>query len=184
MKSLRGQLLVASPHLPDPNFERTVVLMVQHNEQGALGLVLNRPSDNRLRDVWEEVTDEACEADQPILMGGPVPGPLMAVHTRMNCSEEEIQPGIYFATQRENMERLVRENAQPFHVFSGYAGWGEGQLEGELEAGGWLTCDAEYDFVFPPSGEDVWKKAVNQIGNDILTSSLNISGVPEDPSLN
>jgi putative transcriptional regulator len=184
MKSLRGHLLVASPHLPDPNFEHTVVLMVQHNDQGALGLVLNRPSDNRLRDVWEEVTNEPCDADQSILVGGPVPGPLMAIHTRMNCSEEEIQPGIYFATQRDNMERLVRENAQPFLVFSGYSGWGEGQLEAELKAGGWLTCPAEYDFVFPPIGDDVWKKVVNQIGSDILSSSLNIDRVPEDPSLN
>lgn len=184
MKSLQGQLLIASPHLPDPNFERTVVIMVQHTPQGALGLVLNRPSDNRLRDIWKEVTDEPCEADQPVYFGGPVPGPLMAIHTRKSCVEEEVRKGIYFATQREHLEELVRVNAQPFHVFSGYAGWGEGQLEGEMEAGGWLTCPAARDLVFPPPGEDIWKKAVQQIGAEILRSSLDIDQVPDDPSLN
>jgi putative transcriptional regulator len=184
MKSLRGSLLVASPHLPDPNFARSIVLMIQHGEQGAFGLVLNRPSDNRLQEVWSQVTDEPCPADTLIYLGGPVPGPLMSLHTKRSCSEEEIRPGIYFATQRENVLQLVRENAQPFRVFSGYAGWGEGQLEGELEVGGWLTCDATHRFVFPAPGEDVWKQAVHKIGDEILRSSLHIDDVPDDPSLN
>jgi putative transcriptional regulator len=184
MKSLQGQLLIASPHLPDPNFEHTVVLMIQHNQQGALGLVLNRPSDSRLREIWEQVTDQPCPADQPIYVGGPVPGPLMAIHTRKSCVEEEVRRGIYFATQREHLEELVRENAQPFHVFSGYSGWGEGQLENEMEAGGWLTCPATRKLVFPPPGENIWKKAVQQIGSEILRSSLHIEGVSDDPSLN
>ena len=108
----------------------------------------------------------------------------MAIHTRKSCVEEEVRRGIYFATQREHLEELVRENAQPFHVFSGYSGWGGGQLEKELEVGGWLTCPAAYNLVFPPAGENVWKKAVQQIGNEILRSSLHLDGVPEDPSLN
>jgi len=119
-----------------------------------------------------------------VLLGGPVPGPLMSIHTRMSCSEEEIRPGIYFATQRENIMELVRENAQPFHVFSGYAGWGAGQLDGELEAGGWLTCLATHEFIFPPPGEEVWKKAVQQVGAEIIKSSLKFDRIPDDPSVN
>jgi putative transcriptional regulator len=69
-------------------------------------------------------------------------------------------------------------------VFSGYAGWGEGQLEGELEVGGWLTCKATYDFIFPPLGEDIWQKAVQQIGDRIIRRSLRIKHVPEDPTVN
>jgi len=184
MKLLAGHLLIASPHLPDPNFSGTVIVMVQHSEQGALGLVLNRPSDSRLGEVWKQITEEPCLSDQPVLLGGPVPGPLMSIHTRMSCSEEEIRPGIYFATQRENIMELVRENAQPFHVFSGYAGWGAGQLDGELEAGGWLTCLATHEFIFPPPGEEVWKKAVQQVGAEIIKSSLKFDRIPDDPSVN
>jgi len=184
MKSLQGHLLVASPHLPDPNFFRTIVLMVQHNEQGAFGLVLNRPSNSTLKDIWKQVTDEPCQDDQPILLGGPLPGPLMAVHTKASCSEDQIRQGIYFATQKDNVMQIVGHGAQPYRIFSGYAGWAGGQLEHEMEVGGWLTTPATFDYIFHPLGDDIWKKVVSDIGGEIVLSSLKIKEVPDDPSVN
>ena len=72
MNSLRGQFLIASPHLPDSNFYRSVVLMIQHDDEGAFGVILNRPTENTVSEIWEMITDEPCESLQPINLGGPV----------------------------------------------------------------------------------------------------------------
>ena len=81
MKSLKGHFLVASPHLADANFYRSVVLMIQHDEDGAVGLVLNRPTDNTIAEVWEMISESPCDVQGCVSIGGPVAGPLMALHT-------------------------------------------------------------------------------------------------------
>lgn len=184
MKSLQGQLLVASPHLPDPNFYHTVVLMIQHNEQGALGVVLNRPSASSVREVIARVSDVPCSTDDPIGVGGPIEGPLMAVHQLRSCSETEVFDGVFFATQRDNVLQLVQREDSPFRIFSGYSGWAGGQLEGELKAGGWLTVPANAQYVFHTELDQLWKKATQEIGARILGSTLNIKHIPDDPSMN
>ena len=90
MSSLKGKLLVASPQLSDPNFHRTVVLIIEHNDEGAFGLVLNRTSSKTIKQVWERVTDEPCESDQPLHVGGPVGGPLIAVHQHAVFSDLQL----------------------------------------------------------------------------------------------
>jgi len=184
MKSLQGHLLVASPHLPDPNFYRTVVLLIQHHEQGALGVVLNRPSQSTVREVIAKVSDMACPTDDTVRVGGPIEGPLMAVHGLRSCSEAEVFPGVYFATQRDHVLRLVQQEDPPFRIFSGYAGWGGGQLDRELEVGGWLTKPASLKYVFHTAADELWKKVTRDIGAGILNSTLKIKQVPDDPSLN
>ena len=166
-----GPALLLSVPWPGTNRPRNSVALLDGGEVQAVRHKVDLPNYG----VFDE---------KRVFEEGPVPGPLMAVHTKISCSEEEIRPGIYFATQRENITQLVRENAQPFHVFSGYAGWGEGQLDGELEAGGWLTFPATHEYVFPPAGEEVWKKAVQQVGTEILKSSLKLDRIPDDPSVN
>ena len=98
MKSLAGNLLIASPFLGDQNFNKSVVLIIQHTEEGAFGLVLNRPTNFRMADVWDIVSDdEPCPADAVIHYGGPVEGPLMALHTKRSRSEHEqerLKPGM------------------------------------------------------------------------------------------
>src|SRR5688572_1282976 len=85
MASLQGQFLVASPHLSDPNFYKSVVLMVKHDEEGAFGLILNRPTTNTVREIWRAVTEQDLECEQPIYMGGPVSGPLVCLHRMKSC---------------------------------------------------------------------------------------------------
>src|SRR5688572_22739803 len=98
VNSLQGQVLVASPDLLDPNFLRAVVLIVQHNEQGALGLILNRRTHAKLKQVWEQVSPQPCESEEYVHAGGPVEGPLMALHTNAELGESEVVPGLYIGT--------------------------------------------------------------------------------------
>ena len=102
MKSLKGQIPGRVAAHGRPNFSQTVVLLVQHNEDGAFGVVLNRPADSTLKDLWEKVTQEPCEIEQHVHVGGPVAGPLMALHADRSLAEpeQEVVPGVYFAVER------------------------------------------------------------------------------------
>lgn len=196
--SLQGKFLVASPYLGDGNFFRSVVLMVKHDEDGAFGLILNRPLNNRLSEIWQVIDDESGgeirafhldqEApevgDQPIYLGGPVQGPLVAVHSAKKIwAEMQIMPGVHFAAHKEHLKKVITQTKKPFRVFSGYSGWGAGQLEGELEAGGWLIAEANKELIFY-TGDDLWERIVQDIADQILTPAQRTKHVPPDPSLN
>ncbi len=183
MDSLRGYLLIASPRLPDANFYRSVVLIIHHDEQGAFGVVLNRLTDNTVGEIWEMVAEQPCDSHQPINLGGPVAGPLMALHTNEACSENEVLPGIHFATHKDHLNRIVRESGHSFRIFSGYAGWAAGQLEGELQVGGWMTLPAEDEYVFGDA-EGMWKKASQHVGEGITMPLMGDVDIPDDPSFN
>lgn len=180
MDSLSGMFLAASPRLADPNFARAVILIVQHGEEGALGIVLNRPSSHRVEEVWRQVGGGECAIDQPLGIGGPVPGPLVAVHGDAELSEREILPGVHFASQRTALERLVEHPSVPVRLFSGYSGWGAGQLEAELREGAWLTAPATAELVFF-EGDDLWKDVVSSISSEILHARGDIKHVPPEP---
>jgi putative transcriptional regulator len=183
MGSLQGQLLIASPHLLDPNFVKTVVLLIQHTEQGALGVVLNRPTSKRLKELWKEVSGAACDSEDPVCLGGPVSGPLMAVHTNQFFAELEVLPGVFFAARREHLDGLVLQQGDPLKVFFGHAGWGPGQLDREIDAGGWMILPATAEYIFYP-GEDLWEQVSKRAARSTLQSMLNIKQFPEDPSVN
>jgi len=184
MESLQGKLLVASPYLPDGNFAETVILMIYHNEEGAMGLVLNRPSDCSVREVWKmALEEEDCDCDQVIDLGGPCQGPLMAVHNLRKHSEQTIARGIYFSTEKGNIREIVSRTDRPFRIFSGYSGWAAGQLEREMDEGSWLVAPATKQAVFSDNDE-LWREVADLVGREILTNSLGIRHAPEDPSWN
>lgn len=182
-KSLAGHFLVASRYLRDPNFAQTVVLMIHHDREGAMGVVINRPSDKTVREVWDLIGYDPCERDDRIFVGGPVPGPLVALHSLEAFSEQEIVQGLYFSTHRDALDLIVRKTNIPLRLCSGNAGWGSGQLEGELEAGGWLFTKATADDVFADH-ESIWKKVTQRIGLEIMVPELDRTDLPSDPSLN
>jgi putative transcriptional regulator len=182
-KSLAGHFLVASRYLRDPNFVQSVVLMIHHTEEGAMGVVINRPAEKTVREVWEMIGCEPCDRDDRIFIGGPVPGPLVAVHTLEPFAEHEVLDGVYVATKKDALDIIVRRKGLPLRLYSGHAGWGSGQLEGELEAGGWLTTEATLDDVFADH-ETVWKTVTQRIGLEIMAPDLDTKHLPPDPSLN
>lgn len=182
-QSLTGHFLVASRYLRDPNFVKSVVLMIQHDEEGAVGVVINRPADKTVRDVWDAIGYDPCERDDLIYVGGPVPGPLVAVHTLEPYSEREVLPGVHVSMHRDAIDLIVRKKDVSLRLYSGHAGWGGGQLEDELEAGGWLTIEATKDDVFADH-ETIWKSVTERIGLEIMAPDIDEKFVPTDPSLN
>ncbi len=185
MQSFEGCLLVASPHLTDSPFSQTVILLLHHSEEGAFGVVLNRPIDTTVKSLWSQVSDQPCECEQPLNMGGPVSGPLMALHREQALAEMEVHVpgGVYVAATREHLEQLVAESDQPCRIFVGHAGWTAGQLEREFEAGVWMVAPATAEHVFA-ADEDLWKTVINEIGQAILFSALKLKGAPRDVTWN
>jgi putative transcriptional regulator len=186
MNSLQGQLLIASPQLRDPNFFRSVVLIVQHNSDGALGVILNRATNTTVKQLWEAVNESPCVNELPLHLGGPVEGPLMAVHRDESLSEIEIIPGAYFSAEPAKLEQFVSQptdHAAPLRFFVGCSGWGEGQLERELDEDAWVVAPATLDFIFG-NDSDLWERATRAAADAKLVSVLHIKHVPTDPSLN
>jgi putative transcriptional regulator len=183
MDSLQGKLLVASPHLGDGNFYKSVVLMIKHDADGALGLILNRPTTTSVGEVMREIIEQDLECDQPVFVGGPVNGPMVVLHPIKSCSEADVVRGVYFTADKEKILKVVSQSKKPFRVFVGYAGWAGGQLEGEMHAGGWLSADATSDLVFY-QGDDLWEQVIRTIGDEIIGTAIKVKHVPQDPTLN
>ena len=183
MKSLKAYLLIASRQLMDPNFRKSVVLLIQHTDEGALGVVLNRPTSKTVDEVWKELGDSPCLSHQPVCLGGPVAGPLIALHTNQFFAELEVLPGLFFAASKKNLDDLVLHDDDPLRVFIGHAGWGPGQLENEIEAGAWLLAPATSEDIFY-DGTDLWEQVTQRAGRLTLVSMLGIKHVPDDPSMN
>ncbi len=184
MDSLTGKLLIAVPDLPDSNFYRSVVLIMTHSHEGAMGVILNRPSNLTVAQVWDRISPHIdCQCDDPINVGGPVQGPLMALHSSMALSENNVIPGIYLTLSHESLDQLVLQSDHRFKLFRGYAGWAPKQLENEIEYGGWLTMDADSEHVFQ-SPDHLWKSVCEQVGRKIMLPQMPTKSMGIDSSLN
>jgi len=190
MTSLKGHLLVAAPKLVDPNFFHSVVLIVQHDEERALGVVLNRPLQTTIREMWQEVSERECALEGPLHQGGPCEGPLMVVHGRQKFAEIEVGDGVYFCTSRDRIEGLIEEGGSetaiadiPMKFFVGYAGWTQGQLESEIAEGSWLTVTANAQAVFE-GDEHLWTDLIRALSRAAVTSMVDPKRIPDDPSVN
>lgn len=170
-----GRLVVATPALDDENFAHAVVLVLEQNEDGALGVVLNRPSEVGLPSVlpgWEAVA-----ASPPVaFVGGPVQQGSMLGLGRLTGPEGEaraVLPGVGLVDLADD----PLTQTDQVRVFAGYAGWGAGQLEAEIDAGGWFTVDADPEDVFTDEPENLWRRVLLRQGGMFRT-------IPENPSLN
>jgi putative transcriptional regulator len=185
MKSLKGHLLVATPELLAPFFTRTVILMFEHSEEGAAGVVLNRPTEATVTDLSEQVFEERFEWAKPIHLGGPVPGPLMVIHTVEGLSDREILGGVYSSIDASHVQQVIRGRTEPSLIVANYAGWGPGQLESEIAEGSWSSAPATAEHVFWAGAEDLWDAVIKQIhAAPPLAGLLGLRNVPEDPTVN
>lgn len=173
MQSLAGALLLASPHLSDPNFSRSVVLILEHDEEGALGVVLNRPSTSGLDD---ELTEWAHLLAEPtvVFIGGPVQ-PQVAVGLAEGVDGSPVdRVGIV------DLSAPPGELDAPVRIYAGYSGWGPGQLEYELGGGGWIVVPAETADVFATDPDHLWSSVLKrQPGTTALLATF-----PLDPAMN
>jgi putative transcriptional regulator len=184
MKSLKGHLLVATPRLVDPNYHRTVLLMFQHTETNAAGVVLNRPTGATVSDISEQVLPEPCDWEKPINLGGPVEGPLLILHQIEELSDHVMIPGVYGTFDSSKIREILQLRAEPSLIVANYAGWGPGQLEAEIEEESWLDLPATSEYVFWDDARDLWETVVKQINAEQLSRVLGISELPGDPTLN
>ncbi|MEM6505639.1 MAG: YqgE/AlgH family protein [Planctomycetota bacterium] len=185
MDSLSGSLVVASPTMDDPHFEHAVVLMVEHSDAGALGLVLNRPTQTPVDEVWGQLSVLPCPTDQPLLCGGPCDGPLMLLHDKPGHAQIEVCQGVCFTTDESTVREILSDPFDTVSFFVGYAGWGPGQLESELNRGGWLVTRANSGVVFDPDADDgLWMRVITGIDRSLAMLAMNPRLMPRDPSMN
>ena len=184
MNSLKGHLLIATPQLNSPVFTQSVILMLDHNEEGAMGLILNSPTDATITDLSDKILDEPFEWDKPLHLGGPVPGPLLVIHTLEDLADQEVRPGVYTSLDASKVQELIRRKVEPSVIVANYSGWGPGQLEGEFGWDSWLTLPATIELVFWAGEKDLWETVVKEVNAKKLSEFLSLREVPPDPSLN
>jgi len=183
MKTLRGVFLVASPSLLDPNFARAVVLILEHGAEGAMGVVINRPTGTTMAEGWKQVREEPFEGKGVVYHGGPCEGPLMVVHEEEGVGQIEIVDGLFLSTEAERVAELVQRNADPMKWFVGCAGWGPGQLEMELKEEAWLLAEATAAEVFA-TPRDQWARLTKRICGATRFPGLDAGRIPPDASVN
>ena len=162
--------LIAIPQLGDPNFVRSVVLMLHHGPEGALGLVVNHPTTLTLG-VFAREHGLPCHSsakEQPIFKGGPVePTRGWILHGDGSIGEkQDVIPGLHVSGSVDTLTSLIADGSKPMRLLLGYAGWGPGQLESEMERGSWLTVEADAKHVLATPPQDCWNAVLREMGVD------------------
>jgi putative transcriptional regulator len=179
MNSLQGKLLVSSPGLVDPNFRKTVVLVAHHDEDGAMGLVLSRPSTVSASEAVPAL-DGLPGSGDPVFLGGPVQPEAFMALAEFDDVHEAAAPIFgqvgFMPAEAEPDDLAIRR----LRLFAGYAGWGPGQLEAELEEPSWIVVSAEEGDPFADDPDELWRDVVHRKGGMF---SL-MEHMPFDPALN
>ncbi len=179
--SLAGQLLLASPALDDPNFRRTVVLIGVHSEEGAMGVVLNRPSEVTVGEAVPQL-EQAVAEREPVYVGGPVqPTSIVFLAEFLDPSPAGllVLGRIGFPAPDADIDELTDATARA-RVFAGYAGWGEGQLDAEVDHGDWIAQTALPEDVFTDVPSELWSSVLTRKGGGYAL----LARMPIDPSVN
>jgi putative transcriptional regulator len=180
-ESLAGQLLLASPALHDPNFERTVVLIAMHGSEGTMGVVLNRPSDSTVA-VAAPQLEQTVGDTEPIYLGGPVqPDSIVLLAEFLDPAPAGVLVlgRIGFPAPDADLDELAQATDR-VRAFAGFAGWSEGQLEEEIERGDWIAQPALPEDVFTDASEELWSLALTRMGGSYAL----LARMPRDPSVN
>ena len=183
MQSLRGQLLVAGPTLTDPNFLRSVVLVCAHDEDGALGLIVNRPAQLLVADTVPELVD-ALGASESLWLGGPVAtdGVVLLAefdHAADRPDAHHVDGDLGLVTAEADLDALA-DRTRRARAFLGHAGWGPGQLDGELEREDWIVAPLDPEDAFAPDPDDLWSAVLRRLGGSFEL----VARMPLDPSVN
>lgn len=156
-----GSLLVASRGLLDPNFSHTVVLLVNYDENGAMGLIINRPTEVDLSQMVADM-EKVKEGENTVWVGGPVAHWQLVLLVRSAAELEgadRVLGDVHFTGSREVLESVL-ESGKEFRAYAGYAGWGAGQLEGEIDRGGWHVLPGDPGLVFDSTPLELWKELI------------------------
>ena len=176
--SLINQLLIAMPGMADPNFSSTVTLICEHNDDGALGIIINRPLNLKLSGLFEQLSVDDADPDvasSPVMAGGPVGTERgFVLHGKDHSFENtlSVSDDIQLTLSRDVIDAMATgEGPEKSLVAVGYAGWEPGQLEEEMLANAWLNVDATPELVFDTPFEERWDSAARLLGVDISSIS-------------
>jgi len=178
----QNKILVAQPFLQDPFFRRAVILLTEHNEEGSMGFIMNKPLKVQVKDLITNLT----EADFPLYLGGPVAqDQLFFVHKLSNNISDSVYIGenYYWNGNYSDLINLIVKKTikiKDIKFFIGYSGWGEGQLASELESTSWLVADADYTNIMIDGSSEIWGNELKKMGN----KHASLSKFPDDPYLN
>lgn len=181
-KPTQGSLLISEPFLLDSYFKRAVVLLSEHDDQGTLGFILNKPTDVRLNDAVEDFP----EFDAPLYFGGPVEtDTLFYIHTlgEKLKGAKPIVNGIWWGGDYDQLKFLIDTHQirpEQIRFYAGYSGWEPKQLEGELKEKAWLVSNANKMFTFFDNPKVLWSQVLRSMGNEYAI----LANFPEDPNLN
>lgn len=168
-------LIIAMPQLADPNFHRTVVLLIEKNDEAAFGVVINRPGESKIAELCSGLNVEWGGDETALaLYGGPVgtqQGFLLhgEIADDVTVSSREVTSGIRIASDMETFRTLCQRPPLDFRILLGYAGWAPGQLENEMRSGAWLTADATAELVFHTPLDSMWERSLRGLGIDPST---------------
>jgi putative transcriptional regulator len=181
VESLDGQLLIAGPALADPNFWRTVVLIVAHSDEGALGLVLNRASQTTAGDAVPEL-EELVDGDGLLFVGGPVQPSSVIVLAEFEDPGDAalLSFGDIGVLATGPSPEVLSAGVRRSRAFAGHAGWGPGQLDDELERGDWILEPAQPEDAFCADPESLWSRVLARKGGSYRL----LARMPPDPTLN
>lgn len=178
MNEYFGKLLIASPKLDSTPFSRSVVYVFQDNEDATVGVILNRPADDQIEQAWEGMVGALATNVFPSF-GGPLPGPVVALHRDENAAEITLPNGIYTSATEDNIQYLLSQRDDSVRVFFGLSGWQQGQLANEVENGDWIATHPSPELLFGHSS-DLWTDALLRFQNRFFHEVLGIQGIPQN----
>lgn len=174
---LAGQLLVSTDRCADNVLRGSVCLVLHHGDEGSMGLVLNRAIDFDVDNLWKYLQAPDDKGARPIRFGGPMSGPILALHNQEQLAEVAAAAGVYVAAHVDKLQKLVASHRGEVRIVVGQVLWKVGQLEHELEDGVWLAVPATPELVFAPE-EDMWRRGMREVGNRYISL---ITGAPQPP---
>lgn len=177
-----GSFLVASPALRGSPFEQTVVLVLQSNREGTFGVVLNRLANEEIRLAYQQITGSEPD-EQSIVHGGPIRGPVFALHQKPDLGELEVIGGVFVSSTSEDLRLLSDQDETGFRIVFGLTGWRPGQVIQEINEGLWLRLEANAEAVFSDPTR-MWEKSFRRYGREQLRDVVGLDRFPDDPSLN
>jgi putative transcriptional regulator len=189
MENKIGQLLVASFSMPYPAFRRTCIAVIDDGDQGTIGICVNRPTSKSVEEMCEKgILPGVCEinSDDVIYSGGPVKSPLAALHPFEKFSEKVLCPGVFVSVNPQYLAEIVKN--EKYRLYVGCVGWQPGQLDIEIQAGGWISIPCEEKYVFYEETKqmyepNVWRKSIRHFGK-LLWQKMGIKHCPDDPTVN
>ena len=174
MKSFKGQLLIAMPSLADFNFFQTVTLICDHNENGAMGLIINRPTNLSFSDLLHDLQIQAnndIETSKTLYFGGPVQidrGFVLHLDHNYSPDTQKVNEFVSVTASRDIIQSIASEGRpETSIIILGFAGWSAGQIESEIKQNSWLTVPCDENLVFHTPSDDLWKVAASTIGVDV-----------------